>query len=221
MGYYIPHHLIHISLRSQPHTSQNAKTPRARNHNNTPHPLFFLATDFPASNLQRPPVNGTLTCRTHTVLFTSRLVSVFPYWMRRGGVFLSLHHPFSVLCTPAMPFKNREKQREASRRHYAAHRDKVIEKAKEYSKAARDRIRAHIRAHLLQNPCVDCGETNTIVLEFDHIEAAGKKEFNISDAVRRGYGMKKIEAEIAKCKVRCANCHRKKTYERGGWKHHD
>ena len=114
-----------------------------------------------------------------------------------------------------MPFKDREKQREASRRHYAKHRDQVIAKAKMYSKAARVRIRTHINNHLKANPCVDCGETNTIVLEFDHI--GDDKHFSISDAVRRGFSMEKVKDEIAKCEVRCANCHRRKTYERGGW----
>ena len=116
-----------------------------------------------------------------------------------------------------MPFKDREKQREASRRHYAKHREKVIAKAKLYSKAAKSRVRAFINAHLVANPCVDCGEADIVVLEFDHI--GDDKKFNISDATRHGYGMDKVIAEIAKCEVRCANCHRKKTYERGGWAH--
>jgi hypothetical protein len=72
---------------------------------------------------------------------------------------------------------------------------------------------------LKANPCVDCGETDPIILEFDHI--TNDKHFNISDATRHGYGMKKLIAEIAKCEVRCANCHRKKTYERSGWTHKD
>jgi CO dehydrogenase/acetyl-CoA synthase beta subunit len=118
-----------------------------------------------------------------------------------------------------MPYKDPEKQREASRRHYAKHRDKVIANAKEHSKAARNRIRTHINTHLKANPCVDCGETDIVVLEFDHIGGAGTKHFNISDATRHGYSMKKLTEEIAKCEVRCANCHRKKTYERGGWTH--
>jgi hypothetical protein len=116
-----------------------------------------------------------------------------------------------------MPFNDIEKRREASRRHYAKHRDRVIAKAKGYSKAARNRIRTHINTHLKANPCVDCGETDIIVLEFDHI--GDDKKFNISDATRFGYSMDKVIAEIAKCEVRCANCHRKKTYERGGWAH--
>jgi hypothetical protein len=118
-----------------------------------------------------------------------------------------------------MPFNDIEKRREASRRHYAKHRERVIAKAKVYSKAAKKRIRVYINTHLQNNPCVDCGETNTIVLEFDHI--GDDKKFNISDTARLGYGIKKLKDEIAKCEVRCANCHRKKTYERGGWAHRD
>lgn len=134
-------------------------------------------------------------------------------------VFPILHHPFPVVYPPPMPFNDIEKRREASRRHYAKHRQRVIGKAKEYSKAARVRVRAYINAYLKANPCVDCGETNTIVLEFDHV--GDDKDFNISDATRKGYSMTKIKEEIAKCEVRCANCHRKKTYERGGWTHKD
>jgi hypothetical protein len=118
-----------------------------------------------------------------------------------------------------MPFIDREKQREASRRHYEKHRERVIDKAKKYSKIARSRIRVYINTHLKANPCVDCGETNIIVLEFDHI--GDDKHFSISDATRKGYSLEKIKNEIAKCEVRCANCHRKKTYERGGWTHKD
>jgi hypothetical protein len=118
-----------------------------------------------------------------------------------------------------MPINDPIKRREASRRHYAKHRDKVIASAKKYSKLAKERIRVYINTHLKANPCVDCGETNIIVLEFDHIN--DDKHFSISDATRHGYGMKKLKDEIAKCEVRCANCHRKKTYERGGWTHKD
>jgi hypothetical protein len=99
-----------------------------------------------------------------------------------------------------------------------ANRDKAIAKAKEYSKAARERIRAYITAYLKDNPCVDCGEADPVILEFDHVR---DKHFNIADAVRKGVGMKKLKDEIAKCEVRCANCHRKKTYQRAGLTHKD
>ena len=117
-----------------------------------------------------------------------------------------------------MPSSDIEKRREASRRHYAKHRDKVIASAKKYSKIARDRTRAFISNYLKTNPCVDCGETDPVILEFDHVR---DKDFNISDAARKGVSMKKLSDEIAKCEVRCANCHRRKTYERSGLTHKD
>jgi len=117
-----------------------------------------------------------------------------------------------------MPFNDPIKQRAASRRHYEKNRDKVIASAKKYSKLTRERIRAYITTYLKTNPCVDCGETDPVILEFDHIK---DKDFNISDAARKGVSIKKLKDEIAKCEVRCANCHRKKTYERSGLTHKD
>jgi hypothetical protein len=63
------------------------------------------------------------------------------------------------------------------------------------------------RKHLLE--CLDCGTTDTRVLEFDHVR--GEKLFNIG-GIRKG--MKALEEEIAKCDVVCANCHRIRTYDR-------
>ena len=53
---------------------------------------------------------------------------------------------------------------------------------------------------------------NPIVLEFDHLR---DKSFAIGTALTR-YGWDKILAEIAKCEVVCANCHRRRTARRRG-----
>jgi hypothetical protein len=73
--------------------------------------------------------------------------------------------------------------------------------------------------YLKAHPCVDCGETNPVVLEFDHVR--GKKEFNISKASAKNIGICRLQGEVAKCDVRCANCHRKKTYIHAGYTHKD
>jgi hypothetical protein len=97
--------------------------------------------------------------------------------------------------------------------HYAANKARYIERA-----AARKARLAALHAQLLfeffaEHPCVDCGETDPLVLEFDH---RGSKEFAISQALRNK-NWPEILREIEKCDVRCANCHRRITAIRGGW----
>jgi hypothetical protein len=63
-------------------------------------------------------------------------------------------------------------------------------------------------------PCVDCGEQDPVVLDLDHV--FGVKAFNIGDAITRlSWG--KIQGELEKCVVRCANCHRRKTAKQFQW----
>jgi hypothetical protein len=66
--------------------------------------------------------------------------------------------------------------------------------------------------------CVDCGEIDPIVLDFDHIGT--DKQFNISDAASKGLSWVKIQEEIAKCETRCSNCHRRVTYYRRTGENH-
>lgn len=70
-------------------------------------------------------------------------------------------------------------------------------------------IRHEVINFLLNHPCVDCGEKDLLVLEFDHIK--GKKKASVGTLIARGKAADIILKEIAKCDVRCANCHRRKT----------
>jgi hypothetical protein len=63
--------------------------------------------------------------------------------------------------------------------------------------------------------CVDCGEDDSRVLQFDHVR--GVKHRDVSQMVTLGYGWSTILAEIAKCEIVCANCHTKRTAQRGGF----
>lgn len=75
------------------------------------------------------------------------------------------------------------------------------------------------REHLEGKCCVDCGETDPIVLTYDHIKGRGDKEFDISTAISNGTKWERIAEEIKKCEIRCANCHQRKTaIERGYYK---
>ena len=57
--------------------------------------------------------------------------------------------------------------------------------------------------------CVDCGyDANPVALDFDHVR--GEKLFGIGLGVKMG--IKRLQAELDKCVVRCANCHRIRTF---------
>jgi hypothetical protein len=65
--------------------------------------------------------------------------------------------------------------------------------------------RQKLADYLLSHPCVDCGESNILTLHFDHRDPV-EKSFSIGSE-RKRLRWEVIEAEIAKCDVRCANCH--------------
>lgn len=81
----------------------------------------------------------------------------------------------------------------------------------------RKRNTQYVWDYLLQHPCIDCGATNPVVLEFDHVR--GKKIADLAVLMQR-VSIEKIDEEISKCEVRCANCHRIKTASQLGWYKH-
>lgn len=101
-----------------------------------------------------------------------------------------------------------------SKENYKQKATHYINKVKQRNVNYRDRNRRFVFEYLKNHPCVDCGESDPVVLEFDHLS---DKECNISSLAVSSYSLKKIEEEIAKCEVCCANCHRKRTAKRGGW----
>jgi predicted transcriptional regulator len=76
--------------------------------------------------------------------------------------------------------------------------------------AARSYRAAYLRVH----PCVDCGESDPTVLEFDHI---GPKRADIAVLVADGTVLPRLDEEMAVCDVVCAKCHRRRTGSRARW----
>ena len=108
-------------------------------------------------------------------------------------------------------------QRLYSRAHYqknkASHNPRRAQHTVEY----RNRNRIFIAQILAKASCVDCGERDPIVLEFDHVR--GQKKYDIAFMTNAGIAIRTLESELAKCVVRCANCHRRRTARLGGyWK---
>ena len=78
-----------------------------------------------------------------------------------------------------------------------------------------------VSKHLTDNHCVDCGESNILVLEFDHRDQR-KKLFTITQwkgFKNSEYSVDDLLEEIEKCDIRCANCHRIRTaYQCNSWR---
>ena len=101
----------------------------------------------------------------------------------------------------------KECRRDADKKTYNTNLTKNREAGLNSKNKIRERNRQFIREYLIGKSCIDCGEKDPIVLEFDHFE--NKKE-NLSILIQNS-SIEKIEAEIKKCNIRCANCHRRKT----------
>ncbi len=99
--------------------------------------------------------------------------------------------------------------------HYQKNRLKRDANSKIYAKKARERQSLLVWAYLKVNPCNTCGETDPVVLEFDHRLPKDKFK-NISSMVGK-VSEKRLLDEIAKCDVLCANCHRRRTAKQQGW----
>lgn len=104
-------------------------------------------------------------------------------------------------------------QNEYVRNHYQTYRLKYIKKARVRT-IEQIRINNEFMIEYLSNhPCLDCGEQDIIVLEFDHLR---DKIADVSVLARGGYSLEKLKQEVAKCEVVCANCHRRRTAKRAG-----
>lgn len=119
--------------------------------------------------------------------------------------------PFRSIARQTRAWICRECQRIASRAWYEANRDRQATNSRRSRRRAQERARDVVDAHLRAHPCVDCGEHDLTVLDFDHLR---DKVADISTMVRQGRSLDDIAREIGKCEVRCANCHRRKTCER-------
>lgn len=102
------------------------------------------------------------------------------------------------------------------RQHYLDNRAGYIRREADRIKSNRIANRTHLRQYLLDHPCVDCGETDPVLLEFDHLDPS-TKSFDVGFALARKPWHLVLE-EIAKCVVRCVACHRKRTAMQFNWR---
>lgn len=102
-----------------------------------------------------------------------------------------------------MPYKDKKKYNAYQIQYHKDHKELYATR------------RTYIDAYKATHPCVDCGESDPRCLDFDHKEGT-KKRFPLASG--RFRTIPTIQAEIDKCEIRCANCHRKRHH--GEWKYH-
>lgn len=106
----------------------------------------------------------------------------------------------------AQQARNRERYRTD-----ANYRQKVLDGTKRKAQINRDYVHEYLKNH----PCEDCGETDIVVLEFDHIDKELKTE-SIARMIRSA-SLERLKTEMAKCRVLCANDHKRRTAKQFNW----
>lgn len=104
-----------------------------------------------------------------------------------------------------------------SKRYYQADKEKYKASARRNNPALKERNRRFVWAYLAEHPCVDCGCDEVVLLQFDHRDGTKERQCEVSNLVVRCVSIRRLLAEIAKCDVRCAHCHIKRTYIQQGW----
>lgn len=149
-----------------------------------------------------------------------RLISTEPHGLRRCSrcgelkplsefTFRDLLHGVpSYYCRPCKAGHRRA--------HYLANRPDYMARAMTEMRLKRQEDLARLLEYLRAHPCVDCGEMDIRVLEFDHVDPAVKEMSVAAMLGRRSWAS--IMAEIDRCVVRCANCHRRRTAKQQGWR---
>jgi len=120
-----------------------------------------------------------------------------------------------------MPYKDIARRKEYDKKYYKENRELRIEQQRLYSETHKDIFkqkgiddRKRIQEIKITRGCIDCGyNKHPVALDFDHIN--GERNPKRISNMPGYYLWHKILAEMDKCEIRCANCHRIKTYETG------
>lgn len=112
---------------------------------------------------------------------------------------------YSAFCRPCV--------RANSKAHYEANKDRYLERNRRTKARLVDERFNFLLGYFADNPCVDCGESDPAVLDFDHLR--DKKFLVTRELINKSWA--DILAEIEKCVVRCANCHRRVTASQRGF----
>ena len=108
----------------------------------------------------------------------------------------------------ASPFKDPERRREYQQKYhketwYPEHRQDRLDRARK----KKQEVRKWYREYKNTLHCADCGQSHPATLDFHHIDPT-EKDFVVSQILHETTSLRRLQEEIAKCVVLCANCHR-------------
>lgn len=114
-----------------------------------------------------------------------------------------------------MPYANIKDRRAAARRRYHNNLSKSRARSCELSHRIRARNFSFIAQYKSSHPCEKCGESDPRCLVFHHRDGSEKfkpkdgRDGGMSYAKQTGWSLERIQKEIDKCEMLCANCHSK------------
>jgi hypothetical protein len=126
-------------------------------------------------------------------------IDVFPVMNKKSG-------KLNSMC--------RSCKQEYDREYWSKNKNEKGQIKNENAKNNRLIKRQYIIDKLKESKCMDCGNSDWRVLEFDHRDRE-TKSFNISDST--SHSIEKIQIEMSKCDIVCANCHTIRTITQRGY----
>lgn len=99
---------------------------------------------------------------------------------------------------------------------YAKKTEEERQKIYDNRRKRAEQARQYIWDYLSTHPCIACGETDPLLLEFDHKDPKSKRD-HVSNLATGRHSLKTLQKEIDKCTVLCVACHRRKTAKEQGW----
>ena len=113
-----------------------------------------------------------------------------------------------------MPYKDRNKQKEYQQKHH----QRTKKKKRKQQNQLKDK-RQHFVLEEMQRrggKCAKCGFSDIRALDWHHLNP-DEKVNSISEMIRDRVCMDKLQVELDKCELICANCHRIEEQRLGNW----
>ena len=113
-----------------------------------------------------------------------------------------------------MGYKDKNKQKEYQQKHH----QRTKKKKRKQQNQLKDK-RQHFVLEEMQRrggKCAKCGFSDIRALDWHHLDP-NEKVNSISEMVRDRVSMDKLQAELDKCELICANCHRIEEQRLGNW----